>query len=1182
MAANNYFGYGGTQYAAANAAYQQTQQAYGVPAATGASSAASYSNQRTAYDAAYQTSATPVTYAAASATSAATYDYGYSARTAPAAVGVTYDSAKTYYQQAAPAAAAVAATTGQVAATVASTPEFQNWQQAGYNARPTSAATVAAVAAANKAAYSSTYSNVPTTRQLTVPPITPKGQSSTNSSPYATQYANQQPSPVAPSYYSTVAPAQSAAKAAAVGTIGQPPKKPNPPYQQKPGPQSNLGAISGSVVAQANPSVSAAYTAGSTGGINVHSQNPIAPPSVYNSVPASPYSNPTMGSAMYNSNPQVRPKTNPTSTTTNTAPNYSNPYDAALFNAAATMYMNQNPRAISKPGNNFKPRPGLGSNRKFPGYRPPKPQQLHYCDACKISCAGPSAYHDHLQGQKHKKKVAKSKPEQTKGKGTTGGSLPVFVCELCDIECTAADAYAAHLRGAKHTKVVKLHTRLGKPIPPPDPKAAAAIAALNAQEEAKVRTVPGGTVTPVTPAAANSISVRSSTTPRINFVAAGATPPATAVPPKVEEKIEDISTDEDKKENDVLIDDRPAVGSEYIEEEKDATGKLISFNCKLCECKFSDPNAKEMHMKGRKHRLQFKKKVDPKLKVEMKPNNFKHKRNEKWKKQTEKQKDGKRKDFRYDDELKDYLDWCRKSGPSAVGVPGLMPRDIRHPLMRNARNPLLLGPGVARLPAPAQPPQPPMFLLGAPPLSSLSRKLETFEDRHILARHKAIYPTEVELKFMQKVVGHVERALKLVSDHMLTEAESKVKKEDTDISDNKNGIANNDIENEHVDGVEDEGSQDESSREDGRAALRELTGVLRIGNLAKGLILTGDDIVDLVMLCSGKPTMSLLTKVVSLLPEQLKEVAKDTEYTVTSSPVHAAIVVSTCPKEENDKKLTVRVTLASPVIREEILAVNTVVKDEISNDNTESTNAANAAAATTETASTAVIGDGSKVSKEISPDPPDVLSKTKCLEALAALRHAKWFQARAATVQSCLIVIRILRDLCKRVPTWAPFESWALELLCEKVLSSSTAVLSPGDGLRRVFQAISSGLLLPGGPGLLDPCEKDPVDAAAYLTDQQREEITASAQHALRLIAFRQIHKVLGMEPLPPMPKFHKKQTNRKRRRENSAGGRNEGVEGKKDKKDAEDEPSTGAAETPASSTSEVEKMETDKPATTK
>lgn len=67
--------------------------------------------------------------------------------------------------------------------------------------------------------------------------------------------------------------------------------------------------------------------------------------------------------------------------------------------------------------------------------------------------------------------------------------------------------------------------------------------------------------------------------------------------------------------------------------------------------------------------------------------------------------------FRYEDELKDYLDWCRKSGvsgPSTVGVPGLMPRDIRHPLMRNAPRPLILGPGVPRLPAPAQSPQPAM------------------------------------------------------------------------------------------------------------------------------------------------------------------------------------------------------------------------------------------------------------------------------------------------------------------------------------------------------------------------------------------------------------------------------------------------------------------------------------------
>jgi zinc finger RNA-binding protein len=70
----------------------------------------------------------------------------------------------------------------------------------------------------------------------------------------------------------------------------------------------------------------------------------------------------------------------------------------------------------------------------------------------------------------------------------------------------------------------------------------------------------------------------------------------------------------------------------------------------------------------------------------------------------------------------------------------------------------------------------------------------------------------------------------------------------------------------------------------------------------------------------------------------------------------------------------------------------------------------------------------------------------------------------------------------------------ALELLCEKVLSSAGQPQSPGDALRRVMEAVASGILLPGGPGLLDPCEKEPTDAAGNLTLQQREDVTASAQ----------------------------------------------------------------------------------------
>ncbi|KAI9520419.1 Zinc finger RNA-binding protein 2 [Dissostichus eleginoides] len=63
---------------------------------------------------------------------------------------------------------------------------------------------------------------------------------------------------------------------------------------------------------------------------------------------------------------------------------------------------------------------------------------------------------------------------------------------------------------------------------------------------------------------------------------------------------------------------------------------------------------------------------------------------------------------------------------------------------------------------------------------------------------------------------------------------------------------------------------------------------------------------------------------------------------------------------------------------------------------------------------------------------------------------------------------------------------------------------------------------------------------------QAREDITASAQHALRLLAFRQIHKVLGMESLPASKASAR---NRKRRRDGSEATEGEG-EGKKDKKE--------------------------------
>ena len=48
------------------------------------------------------------------------------------------------------------------------------------------------------------------------------------------------------------------------------------------------------------------------------------------------------------------------------------------------------------------------------------------------------------------------------------------------------------------------------------------------------------------------------------------------------------------------------VGEEYVETIFDGTNKPLLYQCKLCECKFNDINGKDMHLKGKRHRLSYK------------------------------------------------------------------------------------------------------------------------------------------------------------------------------------------------------------------------------------------------------------------------------------------------------------------------------------------------------------------------------------------------------------------------------------------------------------------------------------------------------------------------------------------------------------------------------------------------
>ena len=309
-----------------------------------------------------------------------------------------------------------------------------------------------------------------------------------------------------------------------------------------------------------------------------------------------------------------------------------------------------------------------------------------------LQCSHCQTYREHLEGQKHKKKEAAAKGANPL---PTGRGQNQLRCELCDVACTGSDAYAAHIRGTKHQKVLKLHTRLGKPIPSSEPtvvssgtvsaavvsKPAAQPGTSNRGPNAKPTatsapvkkvlatpkiTFVGGTTLKTTGAEAKEVKVVKDSKPEASTaavtVAAATTPTegrhtypchANSVNPHTKllmmrnfnqfcywafwchiHKLWKhgsgnplapwqypdlpvkalcwlvVFSDKnlDLADNFALPGEKDItpVGEEYIDEVRNELGNVVSFNCKLCECKFNDPNAKIMHLKGRRHRLQYK------------------------------------------------------------------------------------------------------------------------------------------------------------------------------------------------------------------------------------------------------------------------------------------------------------------------------------------------------------------------------------------------------------------------------------------------------------------------------------------------------------------------------------------------------------------------------------------------
>ncbi|KAH0508216.1 Zinc finger RNA-binding protein 2 [Microtus ochrogaster] len=75
----------------------------------------------------------------------------------------------------------------------------------------------------------------------------------------------------------------------------------------------------------------------------------------------------------------------------------------------------------------------------------PRPPFMHYQEACRVSCAGPQTYQDHLEEKKLWKKLM-AQMTGTQPSGGLRGSQSLH-CSLSAVSCTrVADAYAAQTR----------------------------------------------------------------------------------------------------------------------------------------------------------------------------------------------------------------------------------------------------------------------------------------------------------------------------------------------------------------------------------------------------------------------------------------------------------------------------------------------------------------------------------------------------------------------------------------------------------------------------------------------------------------------------------------------------------------------------------------------------------------
>ncbi|KAL7978068.1 hypothetical protein Chor_005055 [Crotalus horridus] len=145
---------------------------------------------------------------------------------------------------------------------------------------------------------------------------------------------------------------------------------------------------------------------------------------------------------------------------------------------------------------------------------------------------------------------------------------------------------------------------------------------------------------------------------------------------------------------------------------------------------------------------------------------------------------------------------------------------------------------------------------------------------------------------------------------------------------------------------------------------------------------------------------------------------------------------------------------------------------------------------------------------------PELHLDIKVLQsALAAIRHARWFEENASQ-STVKVLIRLLKDLRMRFPGFEPLTPWILDLLGHyAVMNNPTRQpLALNVAYRRCLQILAAGLFLPGSVGITDPCESGNFRVHTVMTLEQQDMVCYTAQTLVRILSHGGYRKILGQE----------------------------------------------------------------------